>query len=78
MCYEEVSHMSEKEKIVQLLDQVPEYKLGYILAYVQGLTAYEDDELYCQKLYQDYLEDTDSDKDETYTLDECKEEWGLT
>lgn len=70
--------MSEKERIVQLLDQVPEYKLGYILAYVQGLTVYEDDELYCEKLYQDYLEDTDPDKDETFTLDECKKEWGLT
>ena len=72
--------MSDKEKIVQLLDEVPDYKMGYILAYVQGLTAYEDnDELYCQKLYQDYLEDTDtdSDTDEIYTLDECKKEWGL-
>lgn len=29
--------MSENEKIVQLLDQVPEYKLRYILAYVHGL-----------------------------------------
>ena len=57
---------------------MPEYKLGYIFAYVQGLTAYEDnDGLYCQKLYQDYLEDTDPDKDETFTLDECKKEWGL-
>lgn len=34
--------MSDKEKIVQLLDKVPEYKLGYILAYVQGITAGED------------------------------------
>lgn len=31
--------MSDKERIVQLLDDVPAYKLGYILAYVQGLTA---------------------------------------
>ena len=36
-----------------------------------------DDEMYCQKLYQDYLEDMDPDKDETYTLDECKNEWGV-
>ena len=71
--------MSDKEKIVQLLDEVPDYKMGYTLAYVQGLIAYEDnDELYCQKLYQDYLEDTDSDTDEIYTLDECKKEWGRT
>lgn len=70
--------MSEKEKIVQLLDQVPEHKLGYILAYVQGITAYEeDDDLYCQKLYEDYLQDSTPDKDEMYTLEECKKEWGL-
>ena len=30
--------MSNKEKIVQLLDTVPDYKMGYILAYVQGIT----------------------------------------
>ena len=29
--------MSEKDKIIQLLDYVPEYKLGYVLAYVQGI-----------------------------------------
>ena len=70
--------MSDKEKIVRLLDEVPDYKMGYILDYIQGLTDYEDnDESYCQKLYQDYLDDTDADTDEIYTLDECKKEWGL-
>lgn len=70
--------MSEKEKIVQLLDDVPDYKLGYILAYVQGLTAYdENDELYCQKIYEEYLEDSDPDKEESFDLKECKKEWGL-
>ena len=50
--------MSEKEKIVKLLDFVPEHKMGYILAYVRGLTAYDDnDDLYCQRLYQEYLEE---------------------
>ena len=34
--------MSDKEKVVQLLDSVPEYKMGYILAYVQGITADEE------------------------------------
>ncbi|MCD7888285.1 MAG: hypothetical protein LUG44_11890 [Clostridiales bacterium] len=33
--------MSNREKIISLLDSVPEYKLGYVLAYVQGLTADE-------------------------------------
>lgn len=33
--------MSNKEKVIALLDNVPEYKIGYVLAYVQGLTAEE-------------------------------------
>ncbi|MBD5494872.1 MAG: hypothetical protein HDR12_11005 [Lachnospiraceae bacterium] len=68
--------MSDREKAYQLLDAVPDYKIGYVVAFLQGLTACEEgkDELYCQKLYQNYLEDTATDKDETYTLDECKKE----
>lgn len=70
--------MSAKERIVQLLDAVPEYKLGYILAYIQGITADESaDNLYCQKLYEDYLNDPDPEKDEEFTLETCKKEWGL-
>ena len=34
--------MSNKEKIISLLDSVPPYKMGYVLAFVQGLTADEE------------------------------------
>lgn len=34
--------MSNKEKIIQLLENVPDYKMGYVLAYVQGITADEE------------------------------------
>ncbi len=33
--------MSNKDRIVNLLDTVPEYKLGYVLAYIQGIVADE-------------------------------------
>jgi len=36
-----------------------------------------EDEICCQKLYEDYLNDPDPEKDETYTLEECKKEWGI-
>ncbi len=36
--------MSNREKVIALLGNVPEYKMGYVLAYVQGLTADEMDE----------------------------------
>ena len=70
--------MSDKERVVQLLDIVPEYKLGYILAYVQGITADEEvDDSYCRKIYEEYLNDPDPEKDEEMSLADCKKEWGI-
>ncbi len=74
----EVYTMSEREQLLHLIEIVPEYKIGYILAYVQGITADEkaDDE-FCQKLYQEYLEDDDPEKDDTFPLEDLKKEWGI-
>lgn len=35
--------MSDREKAMQLLDAVPDYKIGYVVAYLQGMTAGEDE-----------------------------------
>ena len=70
--------MSNKEKVVRLLDSVPDYKMGYVLAYVQGITADEEaDDLFCKQIVDDYINDPDPDKEQEYTLEECKKEWGL-
>lgn len=70
--------MSNKELVVKLLDSVPEYKMGYVLAYVQGITADEEaDNIFCQQIMESYLNDPDSEKNTTYTLEECKKEWEL-
>lgn len=37
--------MSEREQVVALLNRIPDYKMGYMLAYVQGLLADEADEI---------------------------------
>ena len=34
--------MSDRERAMQLLDSVPDYKIGYVVAYLQGVTAGED------------------------------------
>lgn len=34
--------MSDREKVYQLLDIVPDYKIGYVVAYLQGMTEGED------------------------------------
>ena len=70
--------MSEKDKIIQLLDYVPDYKLGYVLAYVQGITADEDsDDEYCRKLYEEYLNDTDPERKKNTLWRSVKRNGGL-
>ncbi len=66
--------MSNKEKIVQLLDSVPDYKMGYVLAYVQGITADEEaDDIFCQRMVENYENAPDEDKEDV-PLEECLNE----
>lgn len=70
--------MSNKEQIIKLLDNIPDYKMGYVLAYVQGITADEEaDDIFCERMMENYLNDPDPEKDKTYSLEECMKEWGL-
>lgn len=53
--------MSNKERIIELLDSVPDYKMGYVLAYVQGITADEEsDDIFWQRMLEDCEEDLES------------------
>lgn len=68
--------MSNKERVIELLDSIPAYKMGYVLAYVQGLAADEEaDDLFCQRMLENYENDPDPEKDRTYSLEECMKEW---
>jgi len=70
--------MSNKDRVISLLDNVPEYKMGYVLAYVQGITADEEnDNAFCERMWENYQNDPDPDKDKAYSLEECKKEWGI-
>ena len=64
--------MSNRERIVSLLDTVPEYKMGYILAYIQ-----EADDIYCQELVDQYLADDSPDKHESISIEELGRELGI-
>ena len=65
--------MSNKERIIELLDVIPDYKIGYVLAYVQGVAA---DDLFCQRMVENYENAPDEDK-EDIPFEECLKEWGL-
>ena len=69
--------MSNREKIVELLDIIPDYKIGYVLAYVQGMAADEEaDDIFCQRMMENYENAPDEDK-ENIPLEKCLKEWGL-
>lgn len=71
------SGMSNKERIIELLDVIPDYKIGYVLAYVQGVAADEEtDDLFCQRMVENYENAPDEDKEDV-SLEECMKEWGL-
>ena len=53
--------MSTREKCNMFLDAMPEYQLELVLAYIQGMKAFEEaaDDAYCEALYQKYMNDPD-------------------
>lgn len=69
--------MSNRERIVELLDAIPDYKIGNVLAYVQGVAADEEmDDNFCQRMVESYINAPDEDK-EDIPLEECLKEWRL-
>lgn len=69
--------MSNKERAIELLDQVPDYKMGYVLAYIQGITADEEaDDLFCQRMVENYENAPEEDK-ENIPWEDCLKMWGL-
>ena len=69
--------MSNRERAIKLLDNVPDYKMGYVLAYIQGITADEEaDDIFCERMVENYENAPDEDK-EGIPLEECLKEWGI-
>ena len=67
--------MSDKERITALLEYVPPYKMGYVLAYLQGLVADEEaDDAFCESMYRRYL--NDPDRGDFVSLDDAVKESG--
>lgn len=62
--------MSDRELCMEMLNNIPDSKIGYVLAYIQGLTAADEDAdaAYCEALYREY--EASGDKGETMTLED--------
>ena len=68
--------MSNKELAIQLINNLSEYKLGYVVAYLQGINADEtaDDE-YCERLLENY--EASEDKGDFVSLEEAAKMCGV-
>lgn len=71
--------MSEREQAKQIIDQLPEYKISNLLLFLRGMQFDDEieDDLYCERLVEDYLNDTSPDKHETITLEELAKQIGV-
>ena len=71
--------MSEREQAKQIIDRLPEYKVGNILLFLRGVLFDDEleDDLYCERLVEDYLNDTSPDKHDTITLEELAKREGV-
>ena len=72
--------MSEREQAKQIIDSLPEYKIGNILLFLKGVQFDDDmeDDLYYEKLVQDYMDNPDPEKTETVTLEELAKREGIS
>lgn len=71
--------MSERELAKQIIDQLPEYKVSNLLLFLRGMLFDDEmeDDLYCERLVEDYLNDTSPDKHDTITLEELAKREGV-
>lgn len=71
--------MSEREQAKQIIDQLPEYKVGNLLLFLRGMLFDDEmeDDLYCEQLVEGYLNDASPDKHDTITLEELAKREGV-
>lgn len=71
--------MSERELAKQIIDQLPEYKVGNLLLFLRGMLFDDEmeDDLYCERLVEGYLNDSSPDKHDTISLEELAKREGV-
>lgn len=72
--------MDKREQAKQIIDTLPEYKIDYILTFLKGVQFDDEieDDLYCEQLVEDYLNNPDPQKHESITLEELAKREGIS
>lgn len=71
--------MSERELAKQIIDKLPEYKITSLLLFLRGIEFDDEieDDLYCEKLVEDYLKNIDEEKSQGITIEELAKREGI-
>lgn len=71
--------MSNKEKAKAIIDAIPDYKIQYVLMFLQGFQLDDEieDDLFCERMIQDYINDDSPDKNESIPIEELAKELGV-
>ena len=73
--------MSERDKAISIIDSIPDSQICYVLNMLQNFKAALDetaDDTFCDRLYTDYIEDSDNQKDDGMPIEQFAESLGIT
>jgi len=71
--------MSEREQVHQIIDNLPDYKIGQILLFLKGV-QYDDDiesDIFCEQLAERYFNDPDPEKEKSVPIEELAKKLGI-
>lgn len=69
-----------KELAHQIVDNIPNTQMTYLINMLQNFQmaiAEAEDDAFCEKMYNDYLSDTDPEKDDTISIEDLAKELGV-
>ena len=72
--------VTDREKAINLIDSIPDSQMRYIISMLQSFKAAVDeasDDSFCEHLYENYLNDTDSEKDNGIPIETFAHELGI-
>jgi len=71
--------MSSKEIAKKIIDSLPDYKMDYIVAFLKGFQLDDEieDDLFCERLVDEYINDPSPDKEESISIEKFAEELGI-
>ncbi len=77
-----VHRMSTRDIAKNLIDQIPDSKMFYVIAYLQGAAIPDEseekaDDAYCERLLKEYQDDPDPHKTDAIPLEQLAQELGI-